>query len=72
MTVERDIKARLTRMGRMRGAGPEALAQMRLFDGQQNDWYGKCRHCGASRRGSLDEMKAPCLNCGNGKGEPHA
>lgn len=36
----------------------EAKQKLAEFNAAQSDWYGVCRKCGASLRGTIKELKA--------------
>ena len=64
MSLTREQAARLVAVQRRYGLEPPAREQLTQFNEAQSDWYGVCKRCGASRRGTLAELRRPCPGCG--------
>ena len=53
-------------------ASPAHLDRLRAFNVVQTDWHGRCRRCGTTTTGSIQQLSQPCLNCGHGGSDGHA
>jgi ribosomal protein L37E len=61
------VEAKLAR-GR---TSPAHLERLRAFNVAQTDWRGRCRHCGTTSTGSIQQLSRPCSNCGYGGSDGH-
>lgn len=53
---ERDKRARVAKLSRMRGMSSEALKSLNEHNRQRSDWTSVCRKCGARLHGTIDQI----------------